>query len=113
VRDYPGEERRRADRFQLGVTVAVATRAEQVVNGGRAVDASAVGILVSFPGPALSVNRGDRCLVSLHLPDRVLHLVGEVTRKDRGDDDRYYVGIEYERLPDSEVVRLRTREQAE
>jgi hypothetical protein len=109
VTEYSGEERRRADRFHLGVTVTVATRSEQVVNGGRAVNASAVGILVSFPGPALSVNRGDRCLVSLQLSDRIVHLMGEVRRKDRGDDDRYYVGIEYERLPDSEVARLRAR----
>lgn len=87
--DYEGEERRRAPRFAVTGSVTVGTRSEQQVLGGGAVNVSAVGILVSFPGPALPINAGDRCLVSLHLPDRVLHIVGQVTRRELGTDGRY------------------------
>jgi hypothetical protein len=47
--------------------------------------------------------------VSLQLDDGVLHLLGTVCRKAAGDDDRQYVGIEYDRLPDSDVDRLLTQ----
>ena len=104
---YEGEERRQAPRFAVTASVTVGTRSEQQVRGGEAVNVSAVGILVSFPGPALPVNAGDRCLVSLQLPDRVLHLIGQVTRRELGTDGRYYVGVEYDRLPDADVARLR------
>jgi len=108
VNRYEGPERRRAHRFRLRAELTVATRAEQVVRGGQAVDGSAVGILVAFPALALPVSVGDRCLVSVHLCDRVLHVMGEVRRKEAGDDGRYYVGLEYPRLPDAELAHLQT-----
>jgi hypothetical protein len=105
---YEGPERRRAPRFRLRAELTVATRTEQVVRGGEAVDGSAVGILVAFPALALPVSLGDRCLVSVHLGDRVLHVMGEVRRKEAGDDGRYYVVIEYPRLPEAELAHLQS-----
>ena len=101
------DERRRAPRFQFAAPVSVGTRSEHVVLGGRAVNASAVGVLVSFPGPALPINAGDLCLLSLHLTDGSLHVVGRVRRKELGDDELYYVGIEYEELQEHELSRIR------
>jgi hypothetical protein len=102
-----GEERRRAPRFRIDVSAAIATRSEQRVTGGRTVDASAVGVLLSFPGAALPVGFGDRCLVSLQLSDRLLHIMGVVRRKELGADQRYYVGIEIDNLPAAELEQLR------
>lgn len=102
-----GQERRRAERFVVTSSITLATRSEQRLDGGRAVNASAVGLLVSFPSAALPIGPGDRCLVSLQLPDRLLHILGVVRRKERGTDQRYYLGIEFDELPERELDQLR------
>ena len=100
-------ERRRAARFSLTGAVNAATWAERVLVGGHAVNASETGLLVSFPGPAVPVNLGDRCLVSLQLGGGLVHLLGYVRRKAPGDDGRYYVGIELDRPTDDDLELLR------
>ena len=107
-----GEDRRRAPRFRIDVSAAIATRSEQRVTGGRAVDASAVGVLLSFLGAALPVGQGDRCLVSLQLSDRLLHVMGVVRRKEVGADQRYYVGVEIDDLPAAELEQLQNEARA-
>lgn len=104
---YSGEERRKAVRFSLAGAVHAATWAERVLVGGFAVNASENGLLVSFPGPAVPVHLGDRCLLSIQLTEGLVHLLGHVRRKAAGDDGRYYVGIELERPSDDDLDLLR------
>jgi hypothetical protein len=102
------EERRRAARFPLAGAVHAATWAERVLVGGYAVNASETGLLVSFPGPAVPVHIGDRCLMSIQLRGGLVHLLGHVRRKAPGDDGRYYVGIELEQPSEDDLDLLRT-----
>jgi hypothetical protein len=104
---YAGEERRKSVRFSLAGAVDAATWAERVLVGGFAVNASQNGLLVSFPGPAVPVHLGDRCLLSIHLTGGLVHLLGHVRRKAPGDDGRYYVGMELERPSEDDVDLLR------
>jgi hypothetical protein len=85
----------------------VATASEHVVSSGRTIDISLVGVLACFPGAALPVTVGDRCLVSLDLGDGALHLRAWVRRRERGADDLHYVGFEYDDPTDADRDRLR------
>lgn len=85
----------------------MATGSEHLIVGGESVDASAVGVLVAVPGAAMPVAVGDRCLVTIQLRDGALHVMAQVCRKERGDDGRYYVGLEYEELAPGDLERLR------
>ena len=91
----------------LSGAVDVVTWSERIIVGGHAINASAVGILVSFPVPAVPVQVGDRCLVTVRLPSGLLHLPGHVRRKEPGDDGRYYVGVELDPLHDDDLHFLR------
>ncbi len=99
-------ERRRAPRVDRSAVVHLAASSERSVVGGRVVNISLAGILAAFAGPALPFGAGDRCLVSIQLADGALHLLGHVRRRAYGDDDRLYVGIEYESVHPADLDRL-------
>jgi hypothetical protein len=99
-------DRRRSPRVDRSAVVHLAASSERPVVGGRVVNISLVGILAAFAGPALPFGEGDRCLVSIQLVDGALHLLGHVRRRAYGDDDRLYIGIEYERVHPVDLERL-------
>jgi len=84
----------------------MATHREQAVTDARTVDVSRNGVLLAFGGPTVPFQVGDRCLVSLTLPDGVLHLLGSIRRREVGHDDAHYIGVEFECVSDEDWVCL-------
>lgn len=99
-------DRRRSSRHTLHVAVSVTAGPETPCPPSETVDIGRHGILVRLAIPARPVCVGERVLVSLELEDGALHLLGRTTRSLRGDDDRWYLAVEFDEVEPMDRSRL-------
>ncbi|MCU1346036.1 MAG: PilZ domain [Acidimicrobiia bacterium] len=110
-----GEERRRSPRKVDAYPAQLIAAPEQMLPTGTAIDLSESGVLVCLPETSVPLRDGETVVITLGDAGARIHLLGEVRRHVRGEDERFYLALEFQQLhsEDEEQLRRMVRQQAE
>lgn len=99
-------DRRRSPRHRVSAPVRVSTGPTGAKPSGALIDLSRDGTLVRLDEAEELPGRSDRVVLSIELPDGVLHLLGRAQRNVRGDDGRWYIAVEFDVVEPMDRARL-------
>ena len=109
------KERRRAPRRVEEYPAQLIAGPEQPLPTGTAIDLSETGVLVCLPETSAPLRDGETVVITLGDTGARIHVMAEVRRHVRGDDDRFYLALEFQQLHRDDEMQLRrmVRQQAE
>jgi hypothetical protein len=109
------DERRRGPRRVEEYPAQLIAAPEQPLPTGTAIDLSETGVLVCLPETSVPLRDGETVVITLGDTGARIHVMAEVRRHVRGDDDRFYLALEFQRLhpEDEDHLRRMVRQQAD
>jgi hypothetical protein len=101
------QDRRRAPRRVEEYPAQLIAAPEQPLPTGTAIDLSETGVLVCLPETSVPLRDGETVVITLGSRGARIHVMAEVRRHVRGDDDRFYLALEFQRLHPEDESMLR------
>jgi len=100
-------ERRRGPRRVEDYPAQLVASPEQPLPTGTAIDLSETGVLVCLPETSAPLRDGETVVITLGDTGARIHVMAEVRRHVRGDDDRFYLALEFRQLHSDDEEQLR------